>query len=33
MRKRMEDIGGGFSIGPAAEQGTVVVLTVPIRNL
>jgi ligand-binding sensor domain-containing protein/signal transduction histidine kinase len=30
MRKRMEDIGGGFSIGPATEQGTVVRLTVPL---
>jgi Signal transduction histidine kinase len=29
MRKRMEDVGGNFSIGPAAEQGTVVRLTAP----
>jgi ligand-binding sensor domain-containing protein/signal transduction histidine kinase len=30
MRKRMEDIGGSFSISPAPEGGTVVRLTVPI---
>jgi len=24
MRKRMEDIGGSFSIGPAPEGGTLV---------
>jgi signal transduction histidine kinase/ligand-binding sensor domain-containing protein len=30
MKKRMDDINGGFSIGPAAENGTIVRLTVPI---
>jgi len=30
MRKRMEDIGGSFTIGPAAEGGTVVRLTAPL---
>jgi ligand-binding sensor domain-containing protein/signal transduction histidine kinase len=30
MRKRMEDIGGSFSIGPREEGGTVVRLVVPI---
>jgi signal transduction histidine kinase len=29
MRKRMEDIGGRFSIGPAPEHGTLVRLTAP----
>jgi signal transduction histidine kinase len=32
MRKRMDDTGGGFSIGPAADGGTVVKLTAPIRT-
>ena len=32
MRKRMEDVGGNFSIGPAAEQGTVVRLTAPMAK-
>ncbi|MEO6034218.1 MAG: two-component regulator propeller domain-containing protein [Verrucomicrobiota bacterium] len=32
MRKRMEDIGGRFSIGPRPEGGTIVSLTVPIGN-
>lgn len=32
MRKRMEDIGGSFSIGPAAGQGTLVRLTAPING-
>jgi signal transduction histidine kinase/ligand-binding sensor domain-containing protein len=32
MRKRMEDVGGSFSIGPAAEKGTIVKLTAPLRN-
>ncbi len=32
MRKRMEDIGGGFSIGPAAEGGTLVQLTARIEK-
>jgi signal transduction histidine kinase len=32
MRKRMEDVGGKFSIGPAAGRGTIVQLTVPISN-
>jgi ligand-binding sensor domain-containing protein/signal transduction histidine kinase len=31
MRKRMEDVGGTFSIGPAAGQGTIVRLTAPMR--
>jgi signal transduction histidine kinase len=31
MRKRMEDVGGVFSIGPAPEGGTAVRLTAPIR--
>ncbi|HWD91774.1 MAG TPA: two-component regulator propeller domain-containing protein [Verrucomicrobiae bacterium] len=31
MRKRMEDVGGTFSIGPAAGQGTIVRLTAPIK--
>ena len=30
MRKRMEDVGGGFEIGPAPEGGALVKLTVPI---
>ena len=30
MRKRMEDVGGRFSIGPAPQGGTVVGLTVPL---
>jgi ligand-binding sensor domain-containing protein/signal transduction histidine kinase len=32
MRRRMEDVGGSFSIGPAAEQGTVVRLTAPLAK-
>jgi ligand-binding sensor domain-containing protein/signal transduction histidine kinase len=32
MRKRMEDIRGEFSIGPAPEGGTLVRLTAPIGN-
>jgi len=31
MRRRMEDVGGNFSIGPATGQGTVVRLTAPIK--
>ena len=31
MRKRMEDVGGSFSIGPAAGQGTIVRLSAPIK--
>lgn len=31
MKRRMADIGGSFEIGPAAEQGTIVRLTVPIK--
>ena len=31
MRKRMEDVGGAFSMGPAAEKGTIVRLTAPIK--
>jgi len=30
MRKRMEDVGGSFSIGPAPHGGTIVDLTVPL---
>ena len=30
MRKRMEDIGGSFFMGPAQERGTVVRLTAPL---
>lgn len=32
MRKRMEDVRGSFSIGPAAERGTLVRLTAPAAN-
>jgi signal transduction histidine kinase len=32
MRKRMEDIGGRFSIGRAPEAGTLVRLIVPIDS-
>jgi signal transduction histidine kinase len=32
MRKRMDDIGGEFSIGPGASGGTVVRLTVPLAK-
>ncbi|MDB6109266.1 MAG: Histidine kinase [Pedosphaera sp.] len=32
MHKRMEDIGGSFSITPVPEGGTLVRLTVPIKN-
>jgi len=32
MRKRMEDIGGTFSMGPAPERGTVVRLTAPLNT-
>jgi ligand-binding sensor domain-containing protein/signal transduction histidine kinase len=32
MRKRMEDIGGEFSIGPVAENGTLVRLRAPLGN-
>jgi signal transduction histidine kinase len=32
MRKRMEDIGGQFEAGTAAERGTAVRLTVPVRT-
>lgn len=32
MRRRMEDVGGRFSIGPAAEGGVRVCLTVPLRQ-
>ena len=31
MRKRMEDIGGKFSIGPGTKGGTLVRLTVPVK--
>jgi len=32
MRKRMEDIGGEFFMGPGKEGGTLVRLTVPLRK-
>lgn len=32
MRKRMEDVGGEFFVGPAPEGGTLVRLTAPLRN-
>ena len=32
MRKRMEDVGGSFTISPASKGGTVVRLTAPIGN-
>ena len=32
MRKRMEDLGGEFSVAPAAERGTRVRLTAPIKK-
>ena len=32
MRKRMEDVGGTFSVEPAPERGTLVRLTVPLGN-
>jgi signal transduction histidine kinase/ligand-binding sensor domain-containing protein len=32
MRKRMEDIGGEFFMGPGQQGGTLVRLTVPLRN-
>jgi ligand-binding sensor domain-containing protein/signal transduction histidine kinase len=32
MKKRMEDIRGEFSLGPAPERGTLVRLTVPINS-
>jgi ligand-binding sensor domain-containing protein/signal transduction histidine kinase len=32
MRKRMENIGGNFEIAPAAGQGTIVRLTVPLER-
>ncbi len=32
MRKRMEDVGGEFSVSPAPPHGTRVRLTAPIRN-
>ena len=31
MRKRMEDIGGTFSLGPGGEGGALVRLTVPLK--
>jgi signal transduction histidine kinase len=30
MRKRMQDIGGDFSIGPGEHGGTLVRLTIPL---
>ena len=32
MRKRMEDSGGGFTIGPGSQGGTLVRLTAPLGN-
>jgi hypothetical protein len=32
QRKRMEDVGGSFFIGPGAEAGTLVRLSVPLPN-
>jgi len=32
MRKRMEDVGGGFAVTPAPGGGTLVRLTVPIAK-
>jgi ligand-binding sensor domain-containing protein/signal transduction histidine kinase len=32
MRKRLEDVGGSFSIDPAPEHGTIVRLAAPIGN-
>ena len=32
MRKRMEDIGGEFSIAPGANGGTLVRLSIPLQN-
>jgi signal transduction histidine kinase/ligand-binding sensor domain-containing protein len=32
MRKRLEDVGGSFSIAPAPEKGAVVRLSAPIKN-
>ena len=32
MRKRMEDVGGSFTLGPAPEGGTLVRLTAPLRS-
>lgn len=32
MRKRMEDVGGAFAIGPAAGRGTLIRLTAPLAK-
>ena len=32
MRKRMEDVGGGFEMGPAPEGGLSIRLVIPIRS-
>ena len=32
MKKRMDDIGGGFEVGAGSERGTIVRLTVPVRT-
>jgi signal transduction histidine kinase len=32
MRKRMEDVGGSFSISPAPEGGAVVRLSAPLAE-
>jgi signal transduction histidine kinase len=33
MRKRLEDVGGEFVIGPGAEGGTRVSLTAPLGRV
>jgi signal transduction histidine kinase len=32
MRKRLEDVGGRFSIEPGREKGAVVQLSAPVRK-
>jgi signal transduction histidine kinase len=32
MRKRLEDVGGSFAIGPASERGAIVRLTASIKK-
>lgn len=32
MRRRLEDVGGSFSMEPAPEKGTIVRLTVPLKD-
>jgi signal transduction histidine kinase len=33
MRKRMEDVGGSFTMKAAAEQGTLIRLVAPIKTI